>query len=125
MNGEPSQHPEPPTRAQNRTALAILIGFAVIAIGGGRLMYVSNHQGGSNHQGSAASSGGMMRGAGSGSAAPAVQVNGLTAEFAGELRTSGSEIQITFKDGQGQLVDVGNVKLEFAMNMPGMAMHSG
>ena len=32
---------------------------------------------------------------------------------------------IEFRDGEGQLVDVGNVKFDMDMNMPGMQMHSG
>ena len=37
-----------------------------------------------------------------------------------------NEVQIEFlRDATGQLVDVGTVKLELDMNMPGMVMHSG
>ncbi len=32
---------------------------------------------------------------------------------------------IEFRDRNGQLVDVGNVKLELNMNMPGMQMNEG
>jgi Cu(I)/Ag(I) efflux system membrane protein CusA/SilA len=43
----------------------------------------------------------------------------------GQLRQGSNEILIEFRDAQGQLVDVGNVKFDTDMNMPGMVMHSG
>jgi hypothetical protein len=55
-------------------------------------------------------------------------VNDLTANFIareGELRQGNNEVLIEFRDRNGQLVDVGNVKFEMDMNMPGMQMHSG
>ena len=50
-------------------------------------------------------------------------VNGITIELVGELRMPSSEMQIEFKDSQGQSVDVGMVKLALDMNMGGMMMH--
>ena len=41
----------------------------------------------------------------------------------GELRFAPSELLIEFLDGKGELVDVGTVKLELDMAMPGMTMH--
>src|SRR5437899_2960707 len=55
-------------------------------------------------------------------------VNDLTANFVareGALRQGNNEVLIEFRDHNGQLVDVGNVKLDMDMNMPGMQMHSG
>jgi hypothetical protein len=55
-------------------------------------------------------------------------VDDLTVNFVhpqGLLRQGNNEIQIEFRDRNGQLVDVGNVKFDMDMNMPGMQMHSG
>ena len=55
-------------------------------------------------------------------------VDDLTVNFVhpqGQLRQGNSEILIEFRDRNGQLVDVGNVKFNMNMNMPGMQMHSG
>jgi Cu(I)/Ag(I) efflux system membrane protein CusA/SilA len=55
-------------------------------------------------------------------------VNDLTVNFItreGELRQGINEVLIEFRDRNGQLVDVGNVKFDLDMNMPGMQMHSG
>src|SRR6266496_3633092 len=55
-------------------------------------------------------------------------VNDLTANFiapAGALRRGNNEVMIEFRDREGQLVDVGNVKFDLNMNMPGMQMSSG
>src|SRR5438477_345276 len=55
-------------------------------------------------------------------------INDLTVNFAGRegaLRQSSNEVLIEFRDHNGQLVDVGNVKFDLDMNMPGMQMHSG
>src|SRR5438046_1062052 len=50
-------------------------------------------------------------------------VNDLTANFIareGALRQGNNEVLIEFRDRNGQLVDVGNVKFDMDMNMPGM-----
>src|SRR5438128_11384147 len=55
-------------------------------------------------------------------------VNDLTVKFVareGQLRQGDNEVLIEFRDRNGQLVDVGNVKFDLDMNMPGMQMHSG
>jgi hypothetical protein len=55
-------------------------------------------------------------------------VNDLTVNFIhpqAQLRRGNNEIIIEFRNAQGQLVDVGNVKFNMDMNMPGMQMHSG
>src|SRR5213594_1524658 len=55
-------------------------------------------------------------------------VNDLTANFIareGALRRGNNDVLIEFRDRDGQLVDVGNVKFDMNMNMPGMQMHSG
>ena len=54
---------------------------------------------------------------------PTKTVNGITVTFRGELRMPQSTIEMEFKNAQGQLVDVGKVKLTLDMNMPGMVMH--
>src|SRR5437870_1122401 len=55
-------------------------------------------------------------------------VNDLTVNFIareGALRQGNNEVLIEFRDRNRQLVDVGNVKFDIDMNMPGMQMHSG
>jgi len=55
-------------------------------------------------------------------------VNDLTANFSareGQLRQGTNEVLIEFRDRNGQLADVGNVRFDMDMNMPGMQMHSG
>jgi hypothetical protein len=43
----------------------------------------------------------------------------------GRLRATENEGFIEFRNRSGELVDVGDVKLNFGMNMTGMVMHSG
>jgi hypothetical protein len=52
-------------------------------------------------------------------------VNDLTVKLYGQLRKGPSELLIEFRDANGQPVDVGEVKTEANMNMPGMQMHAG
>jgi len=54
-------------------------------------------------------------------------VSDLTVNFLGSggMRKGDNDIMIEFRDRNGQLVDVGNVKFDMEMNMPGMQMHSG
>jgi len=55
-------------------------------------------------------------------------VNDLRANFVapeGQLRQGNNEVLIEFRDRNGQLIDVGNVRFDMDMNMPGMQMHSG
>jgi len=55
-------------------------------------------------------------------------VNDLTVNFIhpqGQLRLGNNEFLIEFRNAQGRLVDVGNVKFDMDMKMPGMQMHSG
>ena len=55
-------------------------------------------------------------------------VNDLTVKLSspgGQLKNGDNDVLIEFRDGDGQLVDVGNVKFDMDMNMPGMQMHSG
>src|SRR6266704_226466 len=52
-------------------------------------------------------------------------VNDLTVKLYGQVRNGPSEVVIEFRDGNYQLVDVGDVKMEANMNMPGMQMHEG
>jgi hypothetical protein len=50
-------------------------------------------------------------------------VDDLTVRLYSELRNGPSEVLIEFRDANNQLVDVGEVKMEANMNMPGMQMH--
>src|SRR5207302_797205 len=55
-------------------------------------------------------------------------VNGLAVNLIaaqGQLRQGDNEVRIEFRDSSGGLVDVGEVKFDTDMNMPGMVMHSG
>jgi copper/silver efflux system protein len=55
-------------------------------------------------------------------------VNDLTANFIareGQLRQGNNEVLIEFRDRNDQLVDVGNVRFDMDMNMPGMQMNGG
>jgi hypothetical protein len=54
-------------------------------------------------------------------------VNGLAVTLStsgGALRNTDNDVVIEFHDSDGKLVDVGTVKFELGMNMPGMEMHS-
>ncbi|HYR59540.1 MAG TPA: efflux RND transporter permease subunit, partial [Chthoniobacteraceae bacterium] len=54
-------------------------------------------------------------------------VNGLTVSFRardGGLRVADNDVIIEFRNAAGESVDVGDVKLELTMNMPGMTMRS-
>ena len=57
------------------------------------------------------------------------KVKDLTVNFIhpnGQLQSAMNDILIEFRDsGSGELVDVGTVKFDLDMNMPGMVMHSG
>jgi YtkA-like len=55
-------------------------------------------------------------------------VGGLTVTLLhpdGQLRATANEAFMEFRNTGGELVDVGEVKLNFGMNMTGMVMHSG
>ncbi len=58
-----------------------------------------------------------------GSPLATVTLGDLTATVYGELRFAPSGLLIEFRAGNGELVDVGAVKLELDMSMPGMTMH--
>lgn len=56
-----------------------------------------------------------------------VKVGGLTASLftqGDQLRASGNDLYIDFRDAQGELTNVGNVTFALALTMPGMVMHS-
>jgi hypothetical protein len=56
-----------------------------------------------------------------------VPINGLTASLftqGDQLRAAGNDVFIEFRDGQGNLADVGEATLELDMKMPDMVMHS-
>jgi len=53
-------------------------------------------------------------------------INDLTVSLSdpvGELRKGGNQVTLEFRDGNGQLVDVSNVKFSLEMNMPGMRIY--
>jgi hypothetical protein len=55
-------------------------------------------------------------------------VNDLTVKLSssnGQLKNGDNDVLIEFRDAKNQLVDVGDVKMEANMNMPGMQMHEG
>jgi hypothetical protein len=55
-------------------------------------------------------------------------VNDLTVKLSssnGQLKNGDNDVLIEFRDSRGQLVEVGDVKFEMNMNMPGMQMHGG
>ena len=104
----------PPTKAQNFFALGLTICFFFTVVVGG--WYLRTHRG--EHTTTK-----MQGTAGRASLAP-VKINDLTVAFQGEFRMPTSELQMEFKNAQGQLIDVGTVKLALDMNMPSMVMHS-
>jgi hypothetical protein len=56
-----------------------------------------------------------------------VRVHELTANLftqGDQLRAAGNDLFIEFRNGQGQLTDVGDVTLQLEMKMPDMVMHS-
>jgi Cu(I)/Ag(I) efflux system membrane protein CusA/SilA len=55
-------------------------------------------------------------------------MNDLTVKLSssnGQLKSGDNDLLIEFRDSRGQLIEVGNVKFEINMNMPGMQMHEG
>jgi hypothetical protein len=55
-------------------------------------------------------------------------VNDLTVKLSssnGHLKNGDNDVLIEFRDSRGQLIEVGNIKFEINMNMPGMQMHEG
>ena len=72
---------------------------------------------------------GSSGGASSGTPFATQKVKDLTVNFIhpkGQLQNSMNDILIEFRDtASGDLVDVGTVKFDLDMNMPGMVMHSG
>jgi hypothetical protein len=56
-----------------------------------------------------------------------VKIDRLEAQFFTQgdaLRAAGSDVFIEFRDGQGKLVEVGDVAFELVLKMPGAVMHS-
>ncbi len=54
-------------------------------------------------------------------------IGGLTASLftqGDQLRPSGNDLFLDFRDARGQLTNVGNVTFEMTLKMPGMLMHS-
>lgn len=60
---------------------------------------------------------------GRGSSLDSIQIGDFTAQIKGEFRMPSSQVEIEFKNSQGQLTDVGQVRLALDMPMPGMLMH--
>ena len=52
-------------------------------------------------------------------------VDGLTIGIYGDLHNGQSEVLVRFTDSNGQPKDVGDVRTDLNMNMPGMVMNSG
>src|SRR5213593_2265355 len=106
----------PPTRAQNRAALVIIVLFISLVVAGGWYLRKTSRGGGG-------STAGAMQGKGAKGELSPVQINDVTVRFKGQFRMPRSEVQMEFRNPQGELVDVGQVKLALNMNMPGMVMH--
>jgi len=106
----------PPSRAQNIFALVTFVIFVAFVGLGGWYMRIHNRAGGVSdmHMGG--------HGMGRSAAHPSMQIGSLKAELKGDFRKPESEIKLEFRNAQGQLVDVGQVKLALNMNMPGMVM---
>jgi len=103
-----------PSKAQNRFAIALVaLVLAGVAIGGWYLRRT--------HQGGISSSGAFQ--SGTASSLDSIQIGNFIAQLKGEFKTPSSELKIEFKDAQGQLVDMGQVRLALDMPMPGMTMH--
>lgn len=65
--------------------------------------------------------------AGAGSPVATVDIKDTRATLAtktGSLRVGNNQGSLEFRDASGSLVDVGSVKLNLSMNMPGMVMRS-
>jgi hypothetical protein len=102
-----------PSKAQNSFAVALVATVIVAVVIGG--WYFRTHRGG-------APSGGAVE-SGKTSGLDSIPIGNFTAQVRGEFKMPASEVTIEFKDSQGQLVDVGQVKLALNMPMPGMTMH--
>ena len=96
-----------PSRAQNTFALATVLVFTAVVVGGGWYLRTRNHDG-------------------SQAATPApvsFRVGEVTAQLTGEFRMPQSEVRLDFKNGEGKATDVSQLTLSLTMNMPGMVMH--
>ena len=103
-----------PSKAQNTFAIALVaVVVALVAIGGWYLR--RTHQGGTSSSTAVQS--------GTASSLDSIPIGNFTAHVKGEFKTSSSEIKIEFKNAQGRVADVGQVKLALDMPMPGMNMH--
>ena len=105
------------TKAQNVAAILLTVFFLIFVVVGG--YYLRSH-----------STAGARNSIGASGSLPLASrtVNGLSVNFkvpAGQLRAAENDVLIEFRNHEGQVVDVGDVKLVFDMNMPGMVMHSG
>ena len=72
---------------------------------------------------------GSLGGSSSGTPFAMQKVKDLSVNFIhpkGQLQNAMNDILIEFRDStSGELIDVGTVKFDLDMNMPGMVMHSG
>jgi Cu(I)/Ag(I) efflux system membrane protein CusA/SilA len=106
----------PPTSRPRRSRLMVVLLMAIVLGTGGFFAWQKFGHG---------SSGGTI----SGAPFAMQKVKDLTINFIhpkGQLQKTMNDILIEFRDSaSGELVDVGTVKFDLDMNMPGMVMHSG
>jgi Cu(I)/Ag(I) efflux system membrane protein CusA/SilA len=105
-----------PTSRPRRPWSIVVLVLIIIVGGGGFFAWQKYGRGGSNE-------------AASGIPFATQKVKDLTVNFIhpqGQLQNAMNDILIEFHDtASGQLVDVGTVKFDLDMNMPGMVMHNG
>jgi hypothetical protein len=111
----PSSEAPPPPRRGRPWLIVILLLVVVLGVGGYFAWQKLGHSG--------------SGGASSGTPFATQKVRDLTVSFIhpkGQLQNAMNEILIEFRDtAGGDLVDVGTVKFDLDMNMPGMVMHNG
>ena len=100
-----------PSKAQNTFAI-LFTAFVVVGLAAGGWYVRNSHEDGSASR---------LKG----ESPRSIQIGELTAQLRGEFKMPSSKVRIEFKDSHGQLVDVGAVKLDLNMDMPGMVMHGG
>ena len=114
-------HASQVTPAQNVAAIILTMAFLSVAVGGG--YYLRTHSGRSGMGGMGADTGKQSGGAAKQKGESTQTVGDLTVTLRfPQLKRGASEGVLEFRKGD-QPVEVKNVKLALAMNMPGMVMH--
>jgi Cu(I)/Ag(I) efflux system membrane protein CusA/SilA len=119
IQGPPTERPIVPVLARRRPNLRTLVRFLLVALlvsglfYGGTLLWqnwASRPANVSSLEGQPLAS---------------QPVDGLVVKLYGALRNTQSDLLVQFADADGRPVDVGEVKLNLSMNMPGMVMNEG